>query len=179
MAVPPESVVERARRVRLLVLDVDGVLTDGRLYFDSQGNELKAFHTRDGFGLAALGRCGVELALITARESAMVARRAAQLGIRHVYQGREDKLSAYLEVLEQTGLADADACYAGDDWVDLPILQRVGLAVSVPGADPAVLERVHWVTGCAGGNGAVRDICRLILEAQGHADRLLQEYLRP
>lgn len=168
---------ERASRIRLLALDVDGVLTDGRLYFDTTGNELKAFHTRDGLGLKALQRFGIELALITGRSSAMVTQRAEQLGIRHVYQGAVDKLSAYLDLLSNTGLGNEDVCYAGDDWIDLPVLLRVGLSITVPDADDEVRNRVHWVTRRAGGHGAVREICDLILSAQGHYRVLLEEIL--
>lgn len=168
--------LERAARVRLLALDVDGVLTDGRLYFDRQGNELKAFHTRDGLGLKALQACGITLALITGRQSEMVTQRAASLGIQHVYQGSDNKLDAYLDLLAKTALDDAQVCYAGDDWVDLPLLRRCGLAVTVPAADEALFEHVHWVTRREGGMGAVRDICNLLLTAQGHHARLLREH---
>lgn len=174
---PDPLLRERAAKIRLLALDVDGVLTDGRLYFDSQGVELKAFSTRDGLGLKALQRCGIGLAIITGRESAIITQRAAQLGIDHVYQGRDDKLNAYMELLDVTGMQDEQVCYAGDDWLDLPVLQRVGLAVSVPSADHVVRDRVHWITTHGGGEGAVREICQLILEAQGHAETILQEIL--
>jgi 3-deoxy-D-manno-octulosonate 8-phosphate phosphatase (KDO 8-P phosphatase) len=167
--------LERAARIRLLALDVDGVLTDGRLYFDRQGNELKAFNTRDGLGLKAVRRCGIELALITGRSSEMVTRRAAALGIEHVYQGQDRKLDAYLDLLRRTGRDDAEVCYIGDDWIDLPVLQRVGLAVTVPAADSVVRERAHWVTSRAGGEGAARELCDLLLQAQGHFDGLLRE----
>jgi len=168
--------LQRAARVRLLALDVDGVLTDGRLYFDRHGNELKAFHTRDGLGLRVLQRCGLTVALITGRSSEMVTARARALGIEHVYQGANDKLSAYHDLLERTGQVDDAVCYAGDDWVDLPLLQRVGLAVAVPDADDAVRDCAHWVTARAGGQGAVRDICNLLLEAQGLRERALAEW---
>lgn len=159
--------LERAAAVRALVLDVDGVLTDGRLYFDNQGNELKAFSTRDGLGMRAVQSQGVLLALITGRQSEIVARRAANLGIEHVFQGRNDKLDAFNELLAATGLEEAEICYAGDDWVDIPVLDRVGLAVTVPDADSVVKGHVHWITPRAGGHGAVRDVCDLILAARG------------
>jgi 3-deoxy-D-manno-octulosonate 8-phosphate phosphatase (KDO 8-P phosphatase) len=168
--------LERAARVRLLALDVDGVLTDGRLYFDNQGNELKAFYTRDGLGMKALRETGVDIALITGRSSRVVNDRATSLGIEHVYQGQDDKLEAYLDLLKKTGLADEDVCYAGDDWIDLPILLRVGLAVCVPEAGEDVRDRCHWVTGSSGGMGAVRELCELILEAQGHKQALLTRF---
>jgi len=159
--------LERAATVRALVLDVDGVLTDGRLYFDNQGNELKAFSTRDGLGMRAVQSHGTLLALITGRQSEIVARRAANLGIEHVYQGRNDKLNAFNELLAATGLEERRVCYAGDDWVDIPVLDRVGLAVTVPDADAVVRSHAHWITPRAGGHGAVRDICDLILAARG------------
>jgi 3-deoxy-D-manno-octulosonate 8-phosphate phosphatase (KDO 8-P phosphatase) len=171
------QVLERARQVKLLALDVDGVLTDGRLYFDSRGVELKAFNTSDGLGLRAVQRYGIELAIISGRASPMVTERAASLDIKHVYQGTDDKLSAFRELLEKTGRNASEVCYAGDDWIDLPVLLRVGLAVSVPNADLEVRSRVHWVTERAGGEGAVREICRLLLDAQGHSATLLEEYL--
>ena len=146
--------LERAAKIRLLALDVDGVLTDGKLYFDSQGNELKAFFTADGLGLKALQSCGVTLAIITGRSSPMVTDRARSLGIEHVYQGQDDKLAAFNELLAATGFSPEEVCYAGDDWIDMPILQRAGLAVTVPAADAAVRDLVHWVTRREGGQGA-------------------------
>ena len=151
----------------MLVLDVDGVLTDGRRYFDQQGNEMKAFCTRDGLGMRALQSQGTILAFITGRQSEIVARRAAQLGVDHVYQGRNDKLNAFNELLSDTGMDEQQTCYAGDDWLDIPVLDRVGLAVTVKDADPVVKNRVHWVTSRCGGHGAVREICNLILAENG------------
>ena len=168
--------LERAKQVRLLALDVDGVLTDGRLYFDSAGNELKAFSTRDGLGIKALQRFDIGIAIITGRSSPMVSARATQLSIEHVYQGSDDKLTAYEDLLRRTGLEDRDICYVGDDWIDLPVLARCGLAVTVPSADAAVRDRVHWVTDRAGGDGAVREVCELILHAQDHYDSLLESF---
>jgi 3-deoxy-D-manno-octulosonate 8-phosphate phosphatase (KDO 8-P phosphatase) len=171
------GLLKKAAAIRLLALDVDGVLTDGRLYFDHQGKELKAFNTRDGLGLKALQRYGIDLAIITGRDSRIVNVRASQLGIEHVYTGRNDKLQAFRELLSKTGLDEQSVCYAGDDLIDLPVLQRVGLAVSVPNADPLLPERVDWVTQRCGGEGAVREICDLILRAKGLYDRFLDETL--
>lgn len=168
--------LERAARIRLLALDVDGVLTDGQLYFDSRGNELKAFYTADGMGLKALQHCGLTLAIITGRSSVMVSDRAASLGIEHVFQGRDNKLDAFNELLAATGLEEEEVCYAGDDWIDMPVLSRVGLAVTVPAADAAVKELAHWVTTRKGGRGAVREICQLLLHAQGHMPGLMQRF---
>lgn len=173
----PAELLKRAAQVRLLALDVDGVLTDGRLYFDQKGNEMKAFCTRDGMGIKALLRFEIDLALITGRQSRIVADRASQLGIKHVFQGRDDKLNALQELMSETGVSEQAICYAGDDWLDLPVLERVGLSVAPADAAPLVLERVHWVTPSGGGQGAVREICDLILTAQGLDDRLKQELL--
>jgi len=169
--------LERARKVRLLALDVDGVLTDGRLYFDQADNELKTFCTRDGFGIKALQHFGIGVALITGRSSAIVEKRAQELGIRWVYQGAQNKLESLNDVMIKAGLLEEQVCYAGDDWPDLPVLDRVGLAVTVADADPVVKARVHWVTGRAGGRGAVREICDLILVSQALDQTLLQEIL--
>ena len=167
----------RAAKIRMLVLDVDGVLTDGKLYFDHAGNELKAFNTRDGLGMKALQRSGIEVAVITGRKSEAVSHRMAQLEIQHVYQGREDKLNAFLHLLELTGLEASQVCFAGDDWIDLPLLLRVGLAVSVADGEERVKEHAHWITQRNGGDGAVREICNLILAAQGKDQGILDEIL--
>jgi 3-deoxy-D-manno-octulosonate 8-phosphate phosphatase (KDO 8-P phosphatase) len=171
--------LERAALVRMLVLDVDGVLTDGSLYFDNNGKEMKAFSARDGVGLRCLQACGIELALITGRRSEIVSSRADQLGIRHVYQGCKDKLDAFNHLLEKTGIEKQQVCYAGDDWIDLPVLDQVGLAVTVIDADKIVRNRVHWVTSRGGGKGAVREICNLILAAQGLDQKVFDEMMRP
>lgn len=172
-----DLLIERAGRIQMLLLDVDGVLTDSRLYFDNQGNEMKAFCTRDGLGIRALLNCGIILGIITGRKSEIVAHRATQLGIQHVYQGRVDKLNAFNELLSDTGMDEQNICYAGDDWVDIPVLDRVGLSVTVPEADTLVQSRVHWVTSRPGGNGAVREICDLILGAQGLDEKVLKGIL--
>lgn len=172
-----ERLLERARGIRMLVLDVDGVLTDGRLYFDSQGNEMKAFCTRDGLGIKTLQKAGIDIALITGRTSDIVRRRAEQLGISHLYQGRDDKLNAFHHLLQETGLEPVEVCYAGDDWIDIPVLDRVGLAVTVADADPVVKTRSHWITEQAGGRNAVREICDMILAAQGLDEQALRDIL--
>lgn len=168
---------ERASKIRMLILDVDGVMTDGKLYFDAAGNETKAFHTRDGMGIKALQRAGIEVAVITGRQSGAVQHRMAQLGIRHVYQGRDDKLTVFLELLEICGLDAEQVCYAGDDWIDLPVLMRAGLAVSVADAEDYVKQQAHWITRRNGGDGAVREICNLLLTAQQKDQTILDEIL--
>lgn len=177
MPVMDAALKERALKIRMLVLDVDGVLTDGKLYFDHDGNEIKAFNTRDGLGIKALQRCGIEVAVITGRTSGAVSQRMAQLGVQHVYQGREDKLSAFLDLLEITGLDANQVCFAGDDWIDIPILLRAGLAVTVADAESEVKDRAHWITSRKGGDGAVREICNLILQAQGKDQTIMDEIL--
>lgn len=177
MPAPDPLLMERAARIRLLALDVDGVLSDGKIYLDSAGNELKGFCTRDGLGMRALLRYGIRLAVITGRESPIVTERAKQLGIEFVYQGSVDKLSAYMDLLEKAGVEEEQVCYAGDDLIDLPVLQRVGLSATVPAAGIEVKERVHMVTRSDGGHGAVREICDLILTAQGLDRKLLEEIL--
>ena len=177
MVVMDTALRERAANIRMLVLDVDGVLTDGKLYFDHAGGEMKAFNTRDGMGIKILQRFGIEVAVITGRKSEAVAQRMSQLGVQHVYQGREDKLNAFLHLLEKTGLDTQQICFAGDDWIDLPVLLRVGLAVSVADAENRVKEQVHWITSRNGGDGAVREICNLILAAQDKDQTILDEIL--
>jgi len=175
---PMDAVLrERASKIRMLVLDVDGVLTDGKLYFDHAGNEMKAFNSRDGMGMKALQRVGIEVAVITGRKSEAVAQRMAQLGIQYVYQGREDKLEAFLELLKVTGLDPQQVCFSGDDWIDLPVLLRVGLAVSVADAEERVKQQAHWITRRNGGDGAVREICNLILAAQQKDQIIVDEIL--
>jgi len=166
--------LERAGKIRLLVLDVDGVLTDGRLYFDQAGNELKAFYTRDGLGIKALQKFNIPVGIITGRHSAIVAHRAKELAIDYVFQGVADKLEVFNQLLERTGFDESQACFAGDDWNDIPVLDRAGLSVTVPEADALVRSRVHWVTERPGGKGAVREICDLLLRAQGKDDLMLQ-----
>lgn len=168
---------ERASKIRMLILDVDGVLTDGKLYFDHDGKEMKAFNTRDGMGIKTLQRVGIEVAVITGRQSGAVTHRMAQLGVRHVYQGREDKLDVFLDLLRITGLDAGQVCFAGDDWIDLPVLMRAGLAVTVADAEDYVKQQVHWITRHNGGDGAVREICNLILAAQQKEQIILNEIL--
>ena len=166
----------RAAKIQLLALDVDGVLTDGKIYFDQAGNEMKTFSTRDGLGIHALRHFRIPVAIITARQSNIVTRRAAELGIELVYQGSLDKLASFRELIAKAGVSAENTCYAGDDWIDIPVLERVGLAVAVADAHELVRERVHWVTRNAGGNGAVREICDLILHAKGLDHVLFKEF---
>jgi 3-deoxy-D-manno-octulosonate 8-phosphate phosphatase (KDO 8-P phosphatase) len=161
-----DAILELARRVRLVALDVDGVLTDGRLYLSAAGEELKVFHVRDGSGLVALQRAGVAVAIVSGRDSAAVTRRAAELGIRHVRQGIADKGAEFGRLLADLGVAPEDTACVGDDTPDLPMLRRAGLAVAVADAHPSVLAAARWVTPSPGGRGAVRDVCDLLLSAR-------------
>lgn len=160
-----DSVLERAKRIRLLVLDVDGVLTDGRLYLSADGEELKVFHVRDGSGLVAVQRIGVTVAIISGRDSPAVARRAGELGIRHVYQGVSDKGAQLDRLAAELAVTLEETACVGDDTPDAPMLRRAGLAIGVADAHPALLAAAHWVTPSKGGRGAVRDVCDLLLSA--------------
>ncbi|MCM2311791.1 MAG: HAD hydrolase family protein [Steroidobacteraceae bacterium] len=162
-----DAVLERAARIRLLVLDVDGVLTDGRLYLSADGEELKVFHVRDGSGLVAIQRAGVTVAIISGRDSAAVMRRARELGIQHVRQGVSDKGAELERLLAELGVAPEEAACVGDDTPDAPMLRRAGLAIGVADAHPALLASAHWVTKSNGGQGAVREVCDLLLSARG------------
>ena len=168
---------ERAKKIRLAIFDVDGVMTDGSLYLADDGQEYKAFNSLDGHGMKMLKRSGVELAIITGRNSQLVALRAINLGVTHIYQGAEDKLSAFLELLEKTGNDPAECAYMGDDVVDLPVMRRCGLAVCVPASPALVKQHAHYVTQLSGGHGAVREICELVMQAQGTFEAQLAPYL--
>ncbi len=172
-----QDVLKKAAQIRLVIFDVDGVLTDGGLHFDEAGRENKVFHSRDGHGLKMLQGAGVELAVISGRSSAAVTHRMSGLGIKRVYQGQSDKLPAFAELLRELNIAAGDVAYAGDDVVDLPVMLRVGLAVAVQDAHPLVKRHAHWTTPSPGGRGAARDLSELILEAQGKLDGLWAGYL--
>jgi len=163
-----DAVLERARRIRLLVLDVDGVLTDGRLYLSATGEELKVFHVRDGSGLVAAQRAGIVVAIISGRDSPAVTRRAAELGIHHVRQGVSDKGAELDRLLAELAATPAELACVGDDTPDLPMLRRAGLAVAVADAHPALREAAHWITPSNGGQGAVRDVCDLLLSTRSN-----------
>jgi len=166
----------KLKKIKLLLLDVDGVLTDGRIIYDSQGNELKAFDVKDGHGLKLLQRAGIEVGIITGRSSQVVVKRAAELGIDILYQGALSKLEPYQEILSQHGLTDEQVAYVGDDVVDLPILRRVGFSATVADAVPDVLQLVDYVASKPGGRGAVREICDLLIKASGRWEELTQRY---
>lgn len=162
----PDDLISKAAGIRLLALDVDGVLTDGRLYFTAQGDEMKAFNILDGHGIKQLQRAGVDVAIITGRNSPLTARRARDLGIKHLQQGREDKETALRELLQELNLPAEQSAYMGDDLPDLGAIMHAGLGLSVPNGHWYVREQADYTTETAGGEGAVREICDLILQAQ-------------
>ena len=171
-----QDVYERAKNIRVAAFDVDGVLTDGTLYYSDSGEELKAFNVRDGHGMKMLKDSGVALAIITSRSSRSLEARARNLGIDLLFQGAADKLVAFQDLLGRCGVG-ADACaYAGDDVVDLPVLERCGLAVAMPDAPALVRRHAHYVTRASGGKGAARELCELILSAQGTLAARLAEH---
>lgn len=161
------ELIARARAVKVLIFDVDGVLTDGSLFFGDDGQEYKAFNSRDGHGIKMLRDSGVESAILTGRSSQVVLHRARNLGIVRIVQGAHDKLAAYEAMLAETGLTPEQTAYMGDDLVDLPVLRRCGLACTVPDAPAEVLARAHYVARAAAGRGAAREVCELIMRAQG------------
>ncbi len=167
----------RAEKIRLLLLDVDGVLTDGRLYFDNQGVEQKAFNTLDGHGIKMLRKAGIEVGIITGRRSELVQKRAADLGITLLIQGREDKFTAMQELLEDFPCELEHIAFMGDDWPDLTVMTRVGLALSVANAHWQVKALAHWTTERQGGEGAVRDACDLLLLSQDRYQQVLADYV--
>ncbi|TVP93639.1 MAG: HAD family hydrolase [Pseudomonadaceae bacterium] len=168
---------QRAAAIRLAIFDVDGVLTDGRLYFMPDGTEFKSFNTLDGHGIKMLINSGVEVAIISGRKSPLVERRAANLGIKHLIQGREDKLNALAELRESIQVELNEVAFLGDDLPDLPVMRRVGLGMAVATADAFVREHAHGVTQASGGAGAAREFCEFIMRAQGTLDAAQADYL--
>ena len=172
-----QDILEKAAKIKLVIFDIDGVLTTGALFLDNDGKEYKAFNSKDGHGLRMLQDGGVEVAIITGRQSELVKHRAHDLGITRIYQGKREKLPAYEELLAETGLNHEDIAYVGDDVVDLPVMTKVGLAICVQDGHAFVKKHAHWITDKNGGCGAGRDACELILEAQGKLQDMLQSYI--
>lgn len=177
-----EDVIERAKNIRLLLLDVDGVLSDGRLYFGNSGEEIKAFNILDGMGIKLLQNSGVQVGIITGRTSQLLERRANNLGIKLLVQGREDKLTALTELLENkpSGLEDItldQIAFMGDDLPDLAVIRRVGLGLTVPNGHTEVQRNALWQSQRNGGEGAVREACDFILQAQGQYESAIEIYL--
>jgi 3-deoxy-D-manno-octulosonate 8-phosphate phosphatase (KDO 8-P phosphatase) len=171
---------DKASQIEMIIFDVDGVLTDGSLFYDNQGQEYKAFNSKDGHGIRMLMDGGIKLALLTGRKSDLVLHRAENLKIppELIYQGYRDKRPAFAELCEKTGIKPEHIAYVGDDVVDLPVMSKVGLAIAVADAHPFVKQHADWVTEKAGGRGAAREICEMLLDAQGKLEDMLAGYLR-
>jgi 3-deoxy-D-manno-octulosonate 8-phosphate phosphatase (KDO 8-P phosphatase) len=172
----PLAHMARAARVKVMIFDVDGVLTDGSLTYGADGEVTKTFNVLDGLGIQLLNKTGVATAIISARSSPIVVRRAADLGITHVFQGMHDKRIAFARLLDATGATPEQCGYIGDDVIDLPLLLQVGFAVTVPSGHPEVQHRAHYVTRAAGGRGAVREVCDMVMRAQGTYEQALAPY---
>jgi len=170
-------VIEKVKQLKLLILDVDGVLTDGRLFFDDNGKEYKSFHARDGHGIKLLQQTGVEVAIISGRKSQSVNLRMQSLGIKHIYQGHENKIAAFEEILSIMKLSPEQVAHVGDDLLDLPLMKRAGLGFAVNDAVEAVKDYADACTQIQGGLGAVRELCDFIMQTQGSFDSILQSYL--
>lgn len=172
------DIAARAARIKLIIFDVDGVLTDGSLYLDDEGRELKAFYSLDGHGIKMLKKSGVDIAIITGRTSNLMQVRAENLNIDHLYQGAEDKLEAFVALGNKLGMSAEQIAVMGDDVVDLPMMRRSGLSICVPAAPASVRQFAHYTTQLPGGKGAAREVCELIMRAQGTLDAQLAPYLK-
>ncbi len=171
-----DEIITKAALIRLVIFDVDGVLTDGSIFIGDAGEEYKAFFSRDGLGMTMLQRSGVEIGIITGRCSQVVLHRMQSLGIEYIFQGQSDKLPAFQQLCQQLNLQPQQVAYVGDDVIDLPVMQQVGLAIAVGDAHPIVTKYTHWQTHSTGGRGAVREVCELIMQAQGKLAEQLSYY---
>ncbi len=178
MSDAPDEITRRAARVKLLLMDCDGVLTDGRIELLENGDEIKTFHTRDGHGIVLMHRAGLSTGIISGRSSSLVERRARELGMKHVRQGTWDKIKDYEELIAEACVAEDETAFIGDDVTDIPLMQRAGFAVAVADAVPETLAAAHFVTNLPGGFGAVREVCESILKAQGKWDDLMKRYIK-
>lgn len=172
----PDDVFKKAALVRLAVFDVDGVMTNGDLIFDEQGIEYKVFNVQDGFGLVMLREAGIKVAVISARTSSIVTRRMTELGVEHILQGKRNKQEAFSRLITDQGLDKSQTAFAGDDIIDLPAMSCAGMSIAVADAHPRVKEQADWVTTKSGGQGAVREICELVLESQGKLENIYQKF---
>lgn len=173
-----QDIIERAKRVKILILDIDGVMTDGRVVYGIYGDELKFFDVQDGFGITLLNRAGIKSVIITAKKTRIVKTRAKDLNVAKAYQGYTDKLIPFNKTLRRFRVTVGEVCFVGDDLIDIPVLKRVGFAVAVPNAVDEVRQVAHYVTSKLGGRGAVREICDLILKAQGKWDAATERYFK-
>lgn len=171
-----KKIYEKAIKIKLLLLDVDGVMTDGGLYFDDQGNETKKFNVKDGLGIRLLQKAGIKTGILSGRKSAIVDYRAKNLGINLVYHGYTHKFPIFMEILDKLGIEPFEVCFIGDDILDIPLLQTVGLGVAVHDAHDDAGLAADYITKKSGGNGAIREICDIILKAQGHYEMILSDH---
>lgn len=171
------SIKEKAKKIKLLIMDVDGVLTDGRIIYTNSGDQLKFFDVTDGMGLSLFSRAGLKSAILTAKESKIVSERAKEMHIDKVYQNALRKGEVFQKILDDFNVKAYEVCFIGDDVVDIPVLKKAGLALSVPNAVDEVKKRAHYVTKKEGGRGAVREIIDMILKAQGKWDKLMERYI--
>lgn len=165
-----QSILDIAKEIKLLICDVDGVFSDGLIYMGNNGEELKTFHTRDGYGVKSLMNAGIEIAIITGRRSQIVENRMTALGIKLIYQGQDDKIKAYQDICDKLNIAPEQTGYIGDDLIDWPVMEKVGLKVCVADGHPLLVRRANYVTSVRGGHGAVREVCDLILQARNELD---------
>lgn len=175
--VPPDELKKRIIPVKMMIFDVDGVLTDGRVIYTDDGSELKEFDAQDGHGIKLLQRAGIEVALISGRACRAVEHRALGLGISRVYQGSIVKTNPYEELLAETGLEEHETGYMGDDLIDIPVMRRAGFAVAVPNGAPHIFPYAHYITRASGGRGAAREVCEMILQAKGLWENVMGRYL--
>ena len=173
----PAAIITQAKHIKLLICDVDGVLSDGTITIDDQGTESKGFHVHDGLGLKMLQQANIDVAIISSRDTQSVQQRMQALGIKHVFQGIKNKMDCYQRLLTQLSLTHEQIAYVGDDLPDLAVMQQVGLSVAVANANAFVKQHAHWQTTLTGGQGAVREVCDLILSAQQQLAPLLESYL--
>lgn len=176
MVLNDSEFLARAKKIKLLILDVDGVMTNGQIIWDSNRNEIKAFHVRDGHGIKMAQRAGLTIAIITGRKSDVVDIRAKELGINEVYQGALEKVPAYRQILARLNLTEEESAYVGDDIVDIPVMSRVGLSFAVANAEPYVRDAAHCITTRNGGEGAVREVIDMLLQARGDWEAVTAKY---
>ena len=176
MSAAPQSVIDAAQKIKLLLLDVDGVLTDGKLYYGNSGEEMKGFDIQDGLGIKLLQKGNIQVGIITGRMSSLLQRRADELGINPVIQGREDKLTALNELLPSLDITLDEIAFIGDDLPDLAVIKKVGLGITVANASSTLAAKADWQTACTGGNGAVREVAEMILTAQEKFSEIVRQY---
>ena len=172
----PADILARAKKIKVVIFDVDGVMTDGGLMIGDDGQEYKTFNSHDGLGMKLLRKTGIQMAIITGRTSNVVKKRAESTGITHFYQGVEDKLEAFNDLIAKLKILPEEAAFMGDDVVDMPPMLRCGLSISVPSAPESVIKRAHYTTKRSAGHGAVRELCELIMQAQGTLDAQMAPY---